>query len=369
MRKRTTNENLDTDEKPTSARRTLLKTLGLGVSGTLIFSLFTKNAQAQDQAQQKTASNGHTNDINIDSSDQITGPLQNHRWMGWENPVFDTNDGWNDWKKILNPNNLPIWYDSFSEIPKTHPKHKWGMVIDNRKCVGCQACVVACKSENNVPLGVFRTIVDVMEVGSIKPAQNGMIVTEEGSYEPNVKKFMLNRICNHCDEPPCVQVCPVKATFKRQDGIVLIDYEVCIGCGTCVQACPYDMRFLNPIQMTADKCTFCVHRVDAGLEPACVTSCVGRARVFGDLNDPNSEVSQLIAQFPTGRLMISKGTEPQVFYINLNGNLEGTTSIDKVFMEFTYTIGFNTTDYKQLGGEVELPTIEEKKNPFKQFAV
>ena len=347
-----------------NSRRSFLKGISLGVGSLFIPALVAKKSYASKKSSAILGSETTTSYYDL-----ITGPISNHRWMGWENPVFNTNDGWNDWKKILNPNNLPIWHDNFSEIHKTKPKHHWAMVIDERKCIGCQACVVACKSENNVPLGVFRTVVDVMETGKMEPSENGMVVTEEGNYEPNVKKFMLPRICNHCDQPPCVEVCPVKATFKRQDGIVLIDYELCIGCGTCIQACPYDMRYLNPIQMTADKCTFCVHRIDAGLEPACVTSCVGRARIFGDLNDPNSEVSKLVATYPTGRLMIDKGTDPQVFYIDLNGNLQGTTDMDEVYMDFTYTIGFDTTAYKQLSEKIELPTIEEKKMPFKKFAV
>jgi len=330
-----------------------VKSIALGLGGLFALSMF--NSLDRADAAEK-------NNVGLP-----TGPINNHRWMGWENPVLDDKDGWNDWDKLLNPNNLPVWFDNFNKIPNTKPKHHWVMVIDTRKCVGCQACVIACKSENNVPLGVFRTVVQVMETGSMESSPNGMVVTDDGNYEPNVKKFMLPRLCNHCDEPPCVEACPVKATFKRQDGIVLVDYEKCIGCGTCIQACPYNMRFFNPVTKTADKCTLCVHRIDAGLEPACVTSCVGRARIFGDLNDPKSEVSRLISQYPTARLKMSQGTEPQVFYIDLNGNLEGNTSMDKVFMEYTYTIGFNTTAYKKLGGEVELPKIEEHKNPFKEF--
>ncbi len=352
-----------------TGRRDFFKKFAIATTGYLTVGTVIGNGQkvlADDNIKRGSPKNTSNNNPKPNSG-KVTGPLKNHRWMGWTNPSFNVNDGWNNWNMIQNPNNLPIWHDNFSKIKETHPKHHWGMVIDLRKCIGCQACVVACKSENNVPLGVFRTVVDVLETGHMEKDPNGMVVTEEGNFAPNVKKSMLPRICNHCDEPPCVEVCPVKATYKRQDGIVLIDYDVCIGCGTCIQACPYDMRYFNPIQHTADKCTFCVDRVDNGLEPACVTSCVGRARIFGDFNDPNSKISKLITQFPTSRLFLSQGTDPQVFYIDLNGNLTGQTDLKDVAMMFTYTMGFNTTAYKQLGGKVELPIIEEKRNPFKKY--
>ncbi|MCL4322481.1 MAG: 4Fe-4S dicluster domain-containing protein [Deltaproteobacteria bacterium] len=296
----------------------------------------------------------------------ITGPLKNMRWMGWMNPSQDVNDGWNEWMRTIeNPHNLPIWHDNFYTIKDSKPKHHWAMVMDLRKCVGCQACVIACKSENNVPLTVFRTVVQVMETGHMVPDKDGTVVTDEGNFTSDVKRFNLPRMCNHCDHPSCVEVCPVKATFKRQDGIVLIDYNLCIGCGTCLQACPYDMRFFNPVQHTADKCTFCVHRIDRGLMPACVTSCVGRARKFGDLNDPKSEVSRLIAEYPTSKLKISTGNDPQVFYIDLNGRLVDPTNPEEVKMVYTYAMSFNTTAYQKLGGTAVLPIVEEMEDPYK----
>jgi tetrathionate reductase subunit B len=161
-------------------------------------------------------------------------------------------------------------------------------------------------------------------------------------------------MCNHCDNPPCVVVCPVKATFKRDDGPVLIDPNVCIGCGICIQACPYDARYFNTVQETADKCTFCVHRLDRGLLPACVTSCVGRARVFGDLNDPESGVSKLLARNPVNTLMPEVGTEPQIYYINLNGEIvTGSTAFDTIY---PYASGTNTEEYDDLTGQVLLQT-------------
>jgi tetrathionate reductase subunit B len=135
---------------------------------------------------------------------------------------------------------------------------------------------------------------------------------------------------------------------------VLIDPNVCIGCGICIQACPYDARFFNTVQETADKCTFCVHRLDRGLLPACVTSCVARARVFGDLNDPNSAVSKLLAQYPVNTLLSEVGTDPQVFYINLNGELmTGATAFDTIY---PYAAGTNTEEYDNLTGQVLLKT-------------
>ncbi len=183
---------------------------------------------------------------------------------------------------------------------------RYGMVIDLRRCVGCHACTVSCKFENNVPEGNFRTWVKVWEKGS----WNGNV--------PNVALSFLPRLCNHCDDPPCVDVCPVGATFKIEDGTVLIDDDTCIGCAYCVQGCPYDMRYINPVTKTADKCTFCHHRVREGLLPACVATCTGGARIFGDLDDPNSEVSRLIATQPVRVLFPEYGTEPNVFYIDLD---------------------------------------------------
>lgn len=217
------------------------------------------------------------------------------------------------------------------------------MVIDLRKCIGCQSCEVACKSENNVPLGVYRTWVDVYQTGDTVPDPHGDIVIDGQFYRQNVSVMNVPKLCNHCDQPPCVEVCPVKATYKRQDGIVLVDPELCIGCGTCVNACPYDARYLNPVSHTADKCTFCVERVDAGLLPACVTSCVGRARVFGDANDPSSAVSKLLAEYPHVVRHPDFGTDPQVFYIGMSGQIATIDDPEIQHMVFTYTANANSS--------------------------
>jgi tetrathionate reductase subunit B len=177
---------------------------------------------------------------------------------------------------------------------------QYGMLIDTRRCIGCHTCSVACKSEFDVPLGFTRSWVEY---------------TEKGTY-PNVSRNFLPRLCNHCRHPPCVDVCPTGATYKRkQDGIVVVDSGLCIGCKYCIQACPYDARFLNPVTGVADKCDFCIHRVSKGLDPACVNSCIGGARIFGDISDPTSEISRLLATNPTTVLRPGKGTEPNVYYI------------------------------------------------------
>ncbi len=176
---------------------------------------------------------------------------------------------------------------------------RYGMVIDVRRCIGCHTCSVACKAENDVPLSVFRAWVKVIE---------------KGRY-PNVTKAFLPSLCNQCENPICLTNCPVQATWQREDGIVMVDEHRCIGCKYCIASCPYDVRHINPFKHIVQKCHFCYHRVDAGIVPACVEVCIGRARIFGDLRDPKSEIAQLIAHNPTHRLKPEMATEPQVYYI------------------------------------------------------
>jgi len=181
------------------------------------------------------------------------------------------------------------------------------MVIDINRCIGCHSCSIACKAEQNVPLGKFKSWVRQAEKGTF----------------PNVAILNLPRLCNHCDKPPCVSVCPTKASQQRDDGIVWIDQDTCFGCKACIAACPYDSRYLDPNKRVADKCDFCKHLIALGQKPACVTSCVGHARHFGDLDDPDSEVSMLVGRFATNGLKTDLGTEPMVFYIGMDDTMEG----------------------------------------------
>lgn len=225
---------------------------------------------------------------------------------------------------------------------------KWGMVIDQRKCVGCHACTIACVAENKLPPGVVY-----------RP-----VTTEETGEYPNVKRRFTPRPCMQCEEPPCVPVCPVQATWTRPDGVIAIDYDKCIGCRYCLTACPYGARtsdfgryytsgavegaeggldrvfegggekhmsyedapsneygkswdrtgHQSPMG-NARKCQFCLHRLEKGQLPQCATSCIGRATYFGDMNDPDSLVSELVAKESTYTLLPHKGTKPRVHYI------------------------------------------------------
>lgn len=220
-----------------------------------------------------------------------------------------------------------------SETPESDPQQngpRWGMVIDLQKCVGCDSCTVACKVENRTPPGVSYNVVVEEEVGTF----------------PNVRRVNVPRPCMQCDEPPCVTVCPVNATYKAENGTVVIDADRCIGCRYCITACPYGARSFDfgesysdemqgyddvqapewgvdrgergsykPPVGTVRKCTFCMHRTARGEEPACVETCIGDARYFGDLDDPDSLVSKLVASPRAFRLKEELGTAPRVYYL------------------------------------------------------
>ncbi len=230
-----------------------------------------------------------------------------------------------------------------AEAAKKVPR--WAMVMDLRKCIGCRACTVACKAENDVSLGRFRTVIQEKTIGTF----------------PDTKKVFLPIMCNHCtsnkedptaEVPPCVKICPEYpgerqtyvtpegkkiryrggATYRRPDGLILVDAEKCIGCGKCIDACPYGVRSFNPFvqagkkpeKQAVDKCDFCKHRIENGIEPACVNTCEGEARIFGDLNDPESKVSKLVKEHNLDKsvLLPEEKTNPHVFYIDPDNLLQ-----------------------------------------------
>lgn len=197
---------------------------------------------------------------------------------------------------------------------------RYGMVVDLRKCIGCQTCVVACKSEHNTPAGILQTNVLERELGKF----------------PNVVRVFLPVLCNHCDKPTCVEVCPSQATYKRDDGVVMTDFDKCIGCGACVEHCPYHARvlvedcrtlfpdgktsFMKPVHQqipskVAVKCDFCFFRVGEGRPPACVEVCPTGARVFGDLSDEQGILQQTIRKYEGWQMLPEQETDPSVYYI------------------------------------------------------
>jgi Fe-S-cluster-containing dehydrogenase component len=223
--------------------------------------------------------------------------------------------------------------------------HEWAFVVDTNKCIGCGRCARACKLENKVPWepSCNRTWVERYRFGhhekvvvdSPEGGINGFVEADEEARrtgkeliheEDVVKSFFVPKLCNQCEKPPCVQVCPVGATYKTADGVVLVNQDRCIGCRYCIQACPYGARYLVPAgdvtptgqANVADKCTWCYHRITRGLEPACVEACPVGARIFGDLHDPESHVNKVLEQNRIGVLKPELGTKPRVKYLGLD---------------------------------------------------
>ena len=175
---------------------------------------------------------------------------------------------------------------------------RYGFVIDQTACIGCHACTVACKTEHQVPLGVNRTWVKYVE---------------QGTWPDTMRSFSIMR-CNHCSDAPCVTICPTSALYKRSDGIVDFDTSICIGCKSCMQACPYDALYIDPHDNTAQKCNYCVHRVEVGLEPACVVVCPEQAIIAGDLDNPASKIAAMVAAGDLTQRAVERGTKPNLFY-------------------------------------------------------
>jgi Fe-S-cluster-containing dehydrogenase component/formate-dependent nitrite reductase membrane component NrfD len=175
----------------------------------------------------------------------------------------------------------------------------YGFAIDLRKCIGCHACTIACKAEHDIPIGVNRCWVKTVEKGAF----------------PDTRRFFFPVLCNQCTDAPCVRICPTSALFKRRDGIVDLHGDSCIGCRACMEACPYDQLFIDPNTHTAEKCNFCANRVENRLLPACVSVCPTECRIFGDLDDPMSEVARIVQREAFMVRKPEKGTGPKIFYL------------------------------------------------------
>lgn len=207
--------------------------------------------------------------------------------------------------------------------PYDPTQHRWAYLIDTTKCIGCGSCVRACKAENDVPHDFFRTWVERYAIGG----EQSHVDSPEGGmngfgqihvpFAPT-KAFFVPKMCNHCTATPCVQVCPVGASYRTPDGVILVDQDRCIGCGYCVQACPYGSRYLNEKTGTADKCTWCYHRITKGLKPACVEACPTGTRQFGDMKVENDPVRLAIEKERVQVMQQHLLTEPNCYYLGLD---------------------------------------------------
>ncbi len=211
---------------------------------------------------------------------------------------------------------------SGSEALASEQTPLFGFMVDTDKCIGAGKCLTACRVENNVPEGSARTWVEryihlkdgTIQVDPLPETGTDLPIVDPETVE---RSYFVPKLCNQCRDAPCNQVCPTHASITSPEGVELIDPELCIGCSYCVQACPYGVRFINTDTGNADKCNWCYHRIMRDEQPACVEACPTGARVFGRLDDPNSEISKRLAKFPTSVLKEHLGTHPTLYYLSL----------------------------------------------------
>jgi tetrathionate reductase subunit B len=233
---------------------------------------------------------------------------------------------------LLLPAAAVAWKYVFAGTPESSPnygitEHWWGMLIDIPKCIGCGNCVRACAEENDVPEGFFRTWVERYHVADYE-LENPQVDSPDGgkhgfpvSELAGGKNFFVPKMCNHCKDSPCSQVCPVGATFTTPDGVVLIDEKYCLGCRYCVQACPYGCRFIHPEKKVAQKCTLCYHRITKGLTTACCEACPTGARQLADLKNPKDPIHEFLRTHSVQVLKPHMATGAKAFYNGLDGSV------------------------------------------------
>ena len=201
-------------------------------------------------------------------------------------------------------------------------KYKWGYAVDTTRCIGCGSCMRACRAENDVPKAFYRTWVERYRFNLEGKIDVDVATNDFHAFGPAkgevARAFFVPKLCNHCEKSVCTQVCPVGAAYHTKDGVVLVDQKYCIGCGYCVQACPYGCRYIHPVLHVADKCTLCYHRITRGLKPACVQACPVEARLFGNLNDPKDRLTTILKQHRHGVLRPEMGTHPRCIYLGLD---------------------------------------------------